>query len=274
MENGVLIAAVCACVFLLLLILQSRRKIAKLNQALSEYDKQNESYKEINQLIFMAIRHDVHSAKNALNSFQKLVECNGIPSAEVGIYSDDLKRVILDNAFLLENLFYWGSVQAIDFKPSIERFDIGFRANEVLASFSQRYAAKNLTISNHIAENMLISADMNLIELVLKNIIYNAIKYTHPGGTIDLFSEREKDQVRILIKDNGIGMSPERVQQFNNSSYLSFVKSNQGTNGEQGTGIGLILCKYLLKLMNANVSLSSEEGKGSTFSILFPLQDI
>jgi signal transduction histidine kinase len=103
-----------------------------------------------------------------------------------------------------------------------------------------------------------------MIQLVLRNLISNAIKFTGEGGTIKISLNTFESNFEIRVEDTGIGMSEEdQGKLFSNKNHFT----TRGTNNEKGTGLGLLLCKEFIEKNGGSIALSSQEGKGSTFSI-------
>jgi two-component system sensor histidine kinase/response regulator len=102
---------------------------------------------------------------------------------------------------------------------------------------------------------------------VIRNILSNAIKFSNTGGAIEIGFRSEQGLTSIYIRDNGIGISPENLDRL---FHLDNEYKSQGTAGESGTGLGLILCKEYLDMHGWSLDVTSEEGNGSTFTISIP----
>jgi signal transduction histidine kinase len=108
-----------------------------------------------------------------------------------------------------------------------------------------------------------------MIDLVLRNLITNAIKFSRAGDQILLSASREKDQAKICIKDSGVGISRENIQKIQQGE--SFT--TRGLNNETGTGLGLVLVREYIFKNKGKLEIESEEGNGSTFCVYLPLAD-
>ena len=126
---------------------------------------------------------------------------------------------------------------------------------------------KEIEINIDIPEDMNIKADKNMIKTVIRNIVTNAIKFTEKG-TISIYSEIEDHKVKIQIADSGIGIPKNKLASL---FEVEKSKSTKGTRGEQGTGLGLIICKEFLEKNNGAIHVKSEQGAGSTFSFTIPI---
>ena len=134
--------------------------------------------------------------------------------------------------------------------------------------FANQAKLKEITVNVKTGEEIKVTADKNLIQIVLGNLLNNALKFTHQQGVVDLLIEKEENQVKITVKDNGTGISPDRLTLlFKNET----IESLPGTNREKGTGLGLLLCKELIEMHGSEIHVESEEGKGSEFWFTLPV---
>lgn len=133
---------------------------------------------------------------------------------------------------------------------------------------------KSIKITNTTPVDLSIYADQQMLQTIIRNLVTNAIKYTFPNGQIDIKAKQvvidDRHYTGIAISDNGTGMSEEQVNQ------LFTIKKNsstKGTNEEEGTGLGLLLCKEFTDIHKGMLKMESEPNKGSSFTCLFPCQD-
>jgi signal transduction histidine kinase len=128
---------------------------------------------------------------------------------------------------------------------------------------------KDITIHNEISKDSFAFADENHILLVLRNLIGNSLKFTQSGGNITISAENKDENVIISVADTGIGMSETvRAKIFASDS----IFTTQGTAGEKGTGLGLMLCKEFVEKNNGKIWVESEEGRGTIFKFSLPLK--
>ena len=126
---------------------------------------------------------------------------------------------------------------------------------------------KDIKLLINSDDNLMISADLNMFELVIRNLVNNAIKFTKGGGLIQVDAIRKDEFCLISIKDNGLGMSTEMQQ----SLFSLTASATDGTNNERGIGIGLLLCKEFTELQGGKSWFESQEGIGSTFYLTFKI---
>ena len=129
--------------------------------------------------------------------------------------------------------------------------------------------AKNISIINKLPSDLELSVDKNTALTFIRNIVNNAIKFTHKGGSITIDYQKTEDSISIHIIDSGVGMSAEVID---NLFKLDKGISTEGTNNEKGTGLGLILCKEFIERNGGTILVKSEINKGSEFIISLPLE--
>jgi signal transduction histidine kinase len=150
-----------------------------------------------------------------------------------------------------------------------EPFDISVRLRSVISLIRNLTDKKDIHLVVQIPENAEITGDYNILSTVVRNLLNNAVKFTAQGGTVTLAVEPVHEGKHIIaVSDTGVGMTKEQVR---NLFSLDSAHSQPGTAGEQGTGLGLIVCKDLLEKHGTTLHVESEEGKGSRFwfEILF-----
>lgn len=130
-------------------------------------------------------------------------------------------------------------------------------------------ARKNIDISTDFDPSVIVYADSDMMQLILRNIIGNAIKFTPNGGKIGIQSTIDGDNCVIAIRDNGIGISQEKQQLI----FSLNVESTFGTNNEKGVGLGLLLCMDFIRAQNGRIWFESESGNGTSFYISIPRFD-
>lgn len=168
---------------------------------------------------------------------------------------------------LLENLLQWARSQTgnLNYAP------LEFNLNEIVQNnidlFRNQIKEKNLNVINKLPKQIEIHADKNMVNTIIRNLIHNAIKFTE-NGDIEIGMHKQKETLKLYISDTGIGIPKEKLKSI---FEISRSKSTEGTQREMGTGLGLILCKEFADKNNCKLKAVSKEGKGSTFTLLIPL---
>jgi signal transduction histidine kinase len=163
---------------------------------------------------------------------------------------------------MLDNLLVWANMQIKNTKPSITNINIEDCIDDAIGAAKAQALQKNIQIYKDIA-TAIATADNNILEIALRNIITNAVKYSHADGNITVSSFNNNQHTFISVKDEGIGMSKEKIEELLHNE----AESEAGTQGEKGSGLGLFLVKELLQKINAVLLIESEEGRGSSFII-------
>jgi signal transduction histidine kinase len=168
---------------------------------------------------------------------------------------------------LIENILFWASRQLNGIAIKKEIIDLNKIVNEHLLFFNMLSERKKINLTSNLNGSVFILADRDIICLVLRNLLANAIKFSNTEGKILIDCMVDDSKVWLCVKDSGIGMSDETLKSIFKSN--CGTKSIDGTNNEKGTGLGLSLCKEYLEKMEAEIRVESELGKGTTFWISF-----
>ena len=124
---------------------------------------------------------------------------------------------------------------------------------------------KNIRVDVKVDKDLEVLVDEHVLYTVIRNLYFNAVKYTRPDGNITIQATRDNGKVNISVQDNGIGMTSEEISML----FTLSGTSKPGTMNEKGTGIGLIVCKEYIERCNGTIQVSSLPDKGSTFTIVF-----
>lgn len=244
--------------------------LRKENEILKiELEKQNDTLENLIG-IFSIAAHDIRSSLSSVVGFSDIL-CTAVKNGE---YSEDIVNYaeIIDKSghnslHLLEEMTNWIKLN-IDNK-NIEFTNLNLRGEFVksIDSLYERTEKKNINLINNIKDNVDVSFDENILKTVIRNLLSNAIKFTNEGGEVSATSEEFDNSVKIYIKDNGVGLSKEKIENLFNKT----MKGSIGTDNERGLGIGLYMCKRLMVKNNGDIEVESDgEGKGSTFIVTIP----
>ncbi len=230
--------------------------------------------KEENDSFLRIVMHDIKSPLGGLTGLIEILESN------FDSFSEEKKKEIIkfinigghDISTLLENLSQLRPINGeIPYNPeNIDLSQTGKREHESEMSIIEQQAKKKgVYFISTIKENTLAYVDPKFINVVFKNLINNAIKFTNEGGTITLSANASVDDnfITVSVKDEGIGMTQDQVSRlFQNK----MVKPTKGTDSENGTGFGLQICEKFVKKMGGKIWVESKVGEGSTFSFTLP----
>lgn len=229
--------------------------------------------KKLNQLkdrIFSIIAHDLRGPLVNLSEILKMVTYNQISMEEFKTLSPMLSKDIVYTTDLLENILHWSRSQLKGFGIKKEFFNV---RNVILNEINYHLPSaqlKNITIVHDVFPNEVAYADVLMFQIVVRNILNNAIKFCHEGCEINIMAQYQRDgMLQVTIKDNGIGMSKDAVEKlFKDENF-----SSRGTNNEKGTGLGLIICKDFMERNNGKMRIESEKDKGTTFYLTLPTRE-
>ncbi len=256
----------------------SMKKVKEQNLMLSQHqaeiESQNEKLIELNATkdkFFNIIAHDLKNPFNGILgltdlivSYKEKYDLKGI------IQYVELINESAHGAFkLLENLLQWARSQTggIDFKP--ENFKLVNLVSDVIGLSENMATSKNITINAEISRNLIIFADENMLNTILRNLLTNAIKFTKKDGKIIITATEQDTDIQITVSDTGIGMNEDKMKRL---FKISEKVSTLGTEKETGTGLGLILCKEFVAKHGGRIWVESEVGKGSTFKFTIPTE--
>jgi signal transduction histidine kinase len=249
---------------------QRRRRInALLLEHQAEMEKRSEELENLNQVkdkFFSIISHDLRSPINALAGLLDLMDRGAIGPEDMGKNIQELKMRFNHTRTLLNNLLDWTLLQ-MD-KLSLQPVKVDMQ--KLVADNIQMLNSvqdKKIDFVNEVPVGSIVYADSNTINLVIRNLVTNAIKFTNEGGHIKVAAGTSGSMLKISVTDDGVGMKDEVVKMlFDKTSPYS----TRGTANEKGTGLGLILCKEFVEKNGGEISVVSEEGKGSVFSFTVP----
>ena len=174
-------------------------------------------------------------------------------------------RESAENLFsLLENLLTWSRTQQGMMTYTPRQLPLAILASQNVELLQTTIARqKQITLTNRIQEEMSVYADANMLDTVLRNLLSNAVKFTEPGGMVDISAREDEEYIWVAIADTGIGIPEERLP---NLFRIDSPYQREGTRGEKGTGLGLILCKEFIETLGGKIWVASEVGKGTTIT--------
>jgi signal transduction histidine kinase len=262
--NGIFVSTLGMCLsFILwrsnLTRIKQSQQISRHNKALSESNAEKDKF-------FTIIAHDLRSPFNSVLGFSDLLVHQVHEQNYEGIdkYAEYIQQSSRSAMELLSNLMEWSKAHTgrLDFKP--ELFEIRTLINEIEILFNGTMIQKNIRFEKEMPSDTVIYADMNMIRTLLRNLVSNAIKFSHMDGIVTLSIEKGLDYFTVSVSDNGIGIPQNAMEKL---FRLDENVSTLGTQKEKGTGLGLILCKELVEKHAGKIWCESEFGKGSTFYV-------
>ena len=239
-----------------------------------ELKRYSEELQELNKSkdkFFSIIAHDLRSPFYGLLGLTNIIksEYEELQPDETKAYLDELYSSTSNLYTLIENLLEWSRIQSgsMTFQP--EEIDFKELMEEVISVLNQTAQLKSISIINHINNCLMIHGDRAMIRSLMQNLISNAIKFTHDGGSINISCSKINDEkVEVKVKDTGVGISNDKISKL---FRIDENTSSPGTNKEKGTGLGLLLCSEIVEMHGSTINVSSEIGKGTYFSFALKL---
>lgn len=240
-------------------------KIELQNEAFSEQTKHLENVNNVKDKLFSIVSHDLKDSLSSINGFIDLLKDGSLSREEF----DDLIPELSENAnnasLLLFNLLNWSKSQMQSLEPKPSLFDIQEVFESKVKLVEQRMESKGITLVDHSLRDFAY-ADRSMFEIVVQNLLANALKFCKNGDTITISNHISNGSCIVTIADTGIGISKNNIGKlFGDNSFTTM-----GTDNEKGTGLGLSICKELVELNNGKIWVESTQGEGSTFYVQLP----
>lgn len=242
----------------------TERKIAQ-----SILQQQADELKNLNAVkdkLFTIISHDLRSPLASLSGILDFAESGDLSEEEFKQFLPSLAQNVENTSRLIENLLFWSKSQLEGESVHPESFDIKELVEQNLEFFTVKAEEKNIALNQQLLQPLMVYADKSMIQLVVRNLISNAIKFCNGGDRIDVTAAVENGIVTIYVQDTGIGMSKDTLDKVLGTESFTTL----GTRRERGTGLGLMLCKDFVVKNNGKFTVESEEGKGSRFCFSLP----
>ena len=263
---GVAISAVFLALLWYMLRLRTRRNLAltERNNALSEVNATKDKF-------FNIISHDLKNPVLAQRDALRILAANSRSwdADRLAEYHAELLKVAEEQTELVYNLLGWAQLQTGRITCTPGMFSLTLRLRSDIALLRNMAEYKGIALITNLPDHVLINGDANMLSAVIRNLLINAIKFTAEGGQVTLDVSPCRDVARrvsvgytISVTDTGVGMTREQIR---NLFRLDMSQSRRGTAGEQGSGLGLIVCREFLNQHGATLHVESEPGKGSRF---------
>jgi len=280
LEVSITIGAAVLLGLLAFVLLRSQAVNRKMNQLLREKNEKIEEQKEeleqqavklllSNQQkdkLFTIVAHDLRGPLNSLKLLMDFMKEKKLSEQEAGVMLNELRSNVDHSSELVGNLLIWASSQlnGAVIVPVVLELDELVR--EVLGLFAQQAREKNVVLRMEMASMLMGYADKDMTQVVIRNLVSNAIKFSSSGGVVTVNGCRKAAEIEIIVTDNGIGMREDALDRIRRrESFTSF-----GTAREKGTGLGILLCHEFAKANKGRFFVESEWGKGSRCYFTIP----
>ncbi|MBO6879710.1 tetratricopeptide repeat-containing sensor histidine kinase [Winogradskyella sp.] len=276
---GALAATALLLVLLLFIFIKNRKQkatIAEQKEKLEQEKVRNEAIleqthhlEEVNQVkdkLFSIVSHDLKDSISSIKAFLDLLKEDSISKEEFRELIPELSENANNASSLLFNLLNWSKSQMQSLEPKPELFNIQEVFHTKMALVEQKVEDKRIVLIDE-SQRDFIYADRSMVEIVIQNLITNAVKFSRTGDVITISNQDVNGKALICVEDTGVGISRENIDKlFNANKNFTTV----GTKNEKGTGLGLTIAKDLVELNNGRIWVESTENVGSKFFIELP----
>jgi signal transduction histidine kinase len=278
-KQRLLVYAFGVCLVLLLCIVlvlyrsramqqKTNELLLKQKQAIKEQVAELELLNEYRNKTFSILSHDLRGPINTFSSVIQLLKDGDLSEEDFRGYLPDMSQKLNSITLLIDNLLNWAK-SSLDGGMVVHPADVKLcsvveKNTELLLSMS---AEKGISIKNTIPEKLTAYCDPGHYDIVIRNLLVNAVKFSYPGSEIEVAANIVGDKVELTVADKGVGMTEAQISRLFSSTAS---KSTYGTAGEKGTGIGLLLCFDYVKANDSTISVLSEPGHGTTFTLVLP----
>ena len=216
--------------------------------------------------------HDLKNPFNALVSYTNLLrfDFEAFSKEELSQIITDMNDASEQGFALLENLLYWTRSQTNRMKVYKTFFKLNQIVDDVINLASPNLTTKSQTVKVDIEENLQVFADKDMIATVIRNLIFNSIKFSYANTEIRVEAKKAGNSIQVSVIDQGVGIAADKQQKFFNYEENT---TTTGTAGETGSGLGLIICREFIEKNNGLIWVESEAGKGATFRFSIPYVD-
>ncbi len=267
-----IISAIVIAVVLFILFRRTRENniiLAEKNAAIEAQRLELEESNQLKNKLFSIVAHDLKSPITSLQGFMYIID-DFEQSPELKEAFSHLKLQLASVSNMLENLLKWSQSQMDKLVAKPQKTDVYQIVKENIELISPTALSKNVEVINKVPVKESAYADPQMVQIVLRNLIQNGVKFTKPGGKVEVTTQGENGTLDIKVKDSGIGMSNSKIAELFS---LQNANPSMGTNQEPGTGLGLYLCSELLKKNDGKIIVESEPDKGSTFTVSLKRHD-
>jgi two-component system sensor histidine kinase/response regulator len=275
-----------AIIFILFLIVltfmlqRSRADSRKSNKILSDKNMEIEQQKEAMEYqavqlllnnqqkdkLFSIIAHDLRGPLNSLKGLMDFLKENRLSDAEIRSMMDELRRNVDYSSELVGNLLFWASSQLNGIVLTPICLHLRQLVHDILPLYTRQAGDKGILLKNDIAETLTAYADKDMIQVILRNLVSNAIKFCRAGDRISITGRRTGDTIEICVADSGMGIKEEILDKIRRKESIT----TYGTAKEKGTGLGMLLCREFTEVNGGKFRIDSEWGKGSWFYFTIP----
>ena len=246
--------------------------LEEANAKLVESEKKLDSMIRTKDKFFSIIAHDLINPFQPLLGLSELLvtDIDRLSNEEIKKYAGLIKESAIRSFNLLSNLLKWTQSQTGRLSYNPEDIYLSAVVDEIISFYRENARIKKIHLLNHVDKDLIVYADRDLLSSILRNLISNAIKFTGHNGFVKMEAKRTNGYIRVSVEDNGVGISEDKLEKIFD---LESATSTKGTENEEGSGLGLILCREFVEKSGGEIWVQSKPGKGSTFFFTIPVSE-
>lgn len=212
------------------------------------------------------VSHEMKTPIAIIKNYAQLLQAGKASQEQEREYAKGIEDAASRLSSLISNILKLNKLEHQRITPKAERYDICRQLCESILLFEDVMEEKGIGLEADMEDTAMIKADASLMELVWNNLLSNAVKFTERGGSIMIRQTSDENYIHVLVSDTGCGIAKASISRI-------FDKFYQGdtSHSTEGNGLGLTMVKRVLELMDGEIQITSEEGKGSTFHVILPL---
>lgn len=212
------------------------------------------------------VSHEMKTPIAIIKNYAELLKSENITEEQRREYAENIEGAAMRLSNLISNILKLNKLENQRITPEVEAYDVCRQLCECILQFEDAWDEKEIELETEIEDVAMVEADKSLLELVWNNLLSNAIKFTEPGGTITVKQNSDENFIKVSVSDTGCGMESD----VRNHIFDKFYQGDT-SHSKEGNGLGLALVKRVLELLDGDIQVFSEPGKGSTFLVTLPV---
>ncbi len=236
------------------------------NEALQKQQEELKRHQEFKNHLFSILAHDLRNPVTAFQGLAYQLNYYQQEPQQIEQLSHEIDETTTALNDLLNNLLNWTLTQSKQIKPNPTTFQLQHLLTTIFSLYQAWAKQHNITLQNEIFTTITIHTDENILHLILRNLVANAIKFTPNGGIVTVNAAIEGNEVVISVKDTGIGIAADKLA---NLFALPQAHNDNGLRGVKGVGFGLNLCQEFTQILGGTIGVASEINQGTTFTLRF-----
>ncbi len=248
-----------------LFLMNNYGELEQKRQMIHTQSKKLEELSKLKSKLFLIVSHDVRNPISKLVSLIDMYQANFIDEKDLEFLVPSIDRNLGETTLLLDNLLYWSKNELGELKETPKLLNLHLLVSEVLEIFEESIRQKNLIIRNSVELEVKVYYSHNILSIILRNLISNAVKFCKKSDTIEMICMQTNNEYWVIVKDSGVGIEENKLPLL-----FQGIESSVGTAKEKGSGVGLMVCKEFVEQVGGSFRVESQVGLGSSFMFSIP----